>query len=88
LEGVPDGKAFQEVQEAVHLLVDGCILLVGADDILALPPECVHRVQVRRTLGNAVEAVPHALDTGVSMTGLDSSSSMGQKASANSAMQL
>jgi hypothetical protein len=40
----------QETQEAVDLFADGRVLLVGADLVLALAPERVHRIQTRCAL--------------------------------------
>src|SRR5258708_36685784 len=33
-----DGEAFQMVEETLPLFVDGRVLLIGADDVLALAP--------------------------------------------------
>jgi hypothetical protein len=41
-------QALQMIEEAVLLLCDGRILLVRTDHVLALPPQRVHRVQLRR----------------------------------------
>ena len=43
-------QATQLIEEAIHLLLNGCVLLVGADHVLALPPHSIHRVQLRRPL--------------------------------------
>ena len=37
MERLAVGQAPQVVEEALDLIVDGPILLVGADDVLALP---------------------------------------------------
>lgn len=43
-------QAPQVMEEAFHLLLDGRILLIGANDVFALPPQGIYRVQLRRPL--------------------------------------
>lgn len=49
------------VEEALHLLVDGRILLVGADDILGLTPQGIHRVEFWTSLGQPQQVDVEAL---------------------------
>ena len=37
----------QMIEEAIHVLLNGRVLLVGTDYVLALSPQSIHRVQLR-----------------------------------------
>src|SRR3954451_25143725 len=50
-ERFPGGQTAEVADEAVDLLIDGIILMVGRDDLLTMAPQMIHRVQVWRALG-------------------------------------
>jgi hypothetical protein len=46
VQDVPDGEVCQMVKEALYLFINGCVLLVGTDDVLTLSPQRVHGVEL------------------------------------------
>src|SRR4051794_12994191 len=57
-------QASQMSEEAILLIVDGRVLLVGTDHVLALPPQCIHRVQLRRPFRQPQQRHPLGLAQG------------------------
>lgn len=51
-------QAPQIIKEAFHLLLDGRVLLVGTDHVLALTPQSIHRVQFRRPVRQPQQGHP------------------------------
>lgn len=58
VSGLPVGEAFQVFDKGVEVIVDRGILQVGADNVFALPPEFVQRVEFGRPFGEPEQLDP------------------------------
>src|SRR5437588_8916069 len=52
MQRLPARQALRVRDEAGHMALDRPVLLVGANDVLGLAPQRVHRVQLRRPLSS------------------------------------
>jgi hypothetical protein len=50
-EALGGRKVLEVINKVAHLVVQGGILVIGADDAFGLPPEVFHGVEVGTTLG-------------------------------------
>src|SRR4051794_18347530 len=50
VQGLSICQATSMTDESLHLVIDGRMLLVGTDDVFALAPQRIHRIQLRRPL--------------------------------------
>jgi hypothetical protein len=56
-EALGGRKTLEVIDKAAHLMVQGSILEIGADDAFCIPPEVFYGVEVGTTFGQ-----PHQLD--------------------------
>ena len=61
MQCLPVCQAGHIVEEAIDVRLDGRVLLISADHILGLPPQGIHRVQLRRPVRQPQQGHPLGL---------------------------